>query len=639
MNELSRFSARKERDRFFKFGLVGASGVFVNNGLLWLLVEYSSLPFYLCSIFAIEISILSNFALNDLWTWRDRREGAFISRLFRYNISTAFSSLFINITVLLFLKEWLGVPYLLANLVGIGCSVVFNFLINSVWTYGEFRFKYPRSVWIIFFLSLAFRLLLASGLGAGFDEAYYFGYSIRPALSYFDHPPVVGFLAGFVPYLTGIANALTIRLAAVIAFSVTGLLLYQLARQFVDESKAVWAMFLFNATPIFFLLAGIFILPDAGLTLFWILTLLIFYRILFKQATIWDWLSAGITTGFAMLSKYHGLLLGFFLLLYLIFYDRKKLLSFGLYLYGFVAFSIFSPVLIWNAQHKWISFTFQSARAVGAKLNIDAFGQAIGGQLGYLTPMVFFPMAVVFYKVIKNAARKDAAARFYLLFGVMPALLFIAISFMRPILPHWTLVGYIVLTIPLAEMIAPAFQRKRWVRGLVYGSVAFLVILLTTLFLHTRLGILQLPKLAEKGILSQRDAEMDATLDMHGWQNIDEYFKLTGLSSDSVFLFTHKWFLSGEVDLATAGVYTVMCFDEKDPRGYGVWDKQAEATGKDGICIYSNRFRVDVKERFGKYFKSIEAVDSLAVDRGGKKAKTFYFVRCRQLLKKYEAPF
>ncbi|MBN1562106.1 GtrA family protein, partial [candidate division KSB1 bacterium] len=258
--------------RFLKFALVGGSGVIVNNGLLWLLAEFTSLPFYLCSFIAIELSIITNFLLNDAWTWRDKREGRLLSRLYRYNASTAFSSLFINMTVLLFLKEWLGMPYLIANLIGIGCGVIFNFLANSVWTYGEFRFKYPRAVWIIFFCSLAFRLLLAAGLGAGFDEAYYYAYSLRPSLSYFDHPPVVGFLAGYFPSLTGIVSAFTIRLAAVLLYSITGLLLYQLARQFVDARKATWAMLLFNITPIFFLLAGIFILPDAGLVLFWILT-------------------------------------------------------------------------------------------------------------------------------------------------------------------------------------------------------------------------------------------------------------------------------------------------------------------------------------------------------------------------------
>lgn len=636
----SLFDFRDQRNRFLKYILVGLSGVVVNNGLLWLLVEFTRLPFYFCSLLAIETSIITNFLLNDNWTWKDRRTSPWVARLLRYNFTTAFSSIFINITVLMFLKEWGGVPYLLANLVGIGCGVIFNFLVHSVWTYGEFRFSYPRAVWIIFVASLAFRLFLAAGLGAGFDEAYYYAYSLRPSLSYFDHPPLVGFLAGYFPYLFGVATAFTIRLAAVLVYSITGLFLYQLARQFVAEREAVWALFLFNVTPIFFLLAGIFILPDAGLVIFWILTLMVFYRILFSGGNIWDWLLAGLATGMAMLSKYHGVLLGFFLVVYLLLYDRKRFLTVGPYVYGFVAFIVFSPVFIWNAQHEWVSFTFQSSRAVGTSIKLDSFFQALGGQLGYLTPMVFFPMAFVFGKTIKQVMRRDNRyARFYLLFGLAPVFLFLLISLTRSILPHWTLVGYIVLTIPLAAMIAPAFQQKRWVRGLVYGSVLFLVVLLTTAFLHTRFGLLPMRAMAEKGWITERDVEKDATLDMHGWETIPEYLQQKNISSDDVFLFTHKWFLSGEVDLAVKGAYTVMCFDEGDPRGYGIWDKQVNVLGKDGICIYSNRYRINPQEEFGQYFKSIGETDSVVVYRGGQPAKTLYFTRCYELFQKYEAPF
>lgn len=127
---------------------------------------------------------------------------------------------------------------------------------------------------------------------------------------YFDHPPVVGFLAGFFPYLTGLVSAFTIRLGALLLYSVSSLMLYLLARRLTDVTTALWALFLFNITPVFFLLAGIFILPDAGLVMFWILTCLVFYRILFETPRMSDWILAGLTTGLAMLSKYHGVLLG-----------------------------------------------------------------------------------------------------------------------------------------------------------------------------------------------------------------------------------------------------------------------------------------------------------------------------------------
>ncbi len=634
------FPGKKEKIRFLKFCIVGGSGVIVNIGLLWLLVETTSLPFYLCSLLAIESAIILNFFLNDSWTWRDKRDDNLFGRLYRYNISAAFSSLFINVTVLLFLKEWVGIPYLIANLFGIGCGVIANFLVNSLWTYGDFRFKYSRTVWIIFFASLAFRLLLAAGLDAGFDEAYYYSYSLRPSLSYFDHPPLVGFLAGYFPYLTGIASALTIRLAVIFLYSFSSLLLYQLARQFVDERKATWAMLLFNITPMFFLLAGIFILPDAGLVFFWILTLLAFYQILFKRANLGDWLLAGITTGFAMLSKYHGALLGIFLLLYLLFFDRKKLQSIGLYLYGLVALAIFSPVLIWNTHHNWVSFAFHGSRALGTGINSISFMQALAGQLAYLTPMVFLPMVIVCYKVTKGAMQRgNYEEKFYLLFGVLPIAIFLAIALTQPILPHWTLVGYIILTIPLASLIEPAFQQKRWVRGGVYSSVCSLTILLLILFLHTRSGILPLSKLAEKGLITQSDVEMDATLDMHGWEEIDKYLAANNLSPQDVFLVTHKWMLSGQVELATRGKYKVMCFNEGDPRGYGIWDKDIDVNGKDAIWIYSNRYRINPQQMFSRYFKSFGRTDIALVSRGGLIVKTLYFTRCNTLIQKYSPPF
>ncbi len=59
--------------RLIKFSVVGASGVAVNMGLLYALTRFMGIHYILSSILAIEVSILTNFILNDIWTWRDRR--------------------------------------------------------------------------------------------------------------------------------------------------------------------------------------------------------------------------------------------------------------------------------------------------------------------------------------------------------------------------------------------------------------------------------------------------------------------------------------------------------------------------------------------------------------------------------------
>ena len=53
-----------------KYYAVGASGVLVNLGLLFILTEYVGLWYFLSYTLAISASITSNFILNKLWTFK-----------------------------------------------------------------------------------------------------------------------------------------------------------------------------------------------------------------------------------------------------------------------------------------------------------------------------------------------------------------------------------------------------------------------------------------------------------------------------------------------------------------------------------------------------------------------------------------
>lgn len=126
--------------RFIKFSVVGLTGVAVNMGFLALFKEIFAIPIWLASVLAIELSILSNFALNDLWTWRDRHHRNFFGRIWRYHLSVGLTAYGLNYPILLLLTYLAEIPYLWANLVGIALASVANFLINHFWTYGKNRF-------------------------------------------------------------------------------------------------------------------------------------------------------------------------------------------------------------------------------------------------------------------------------------------------------------------------------------------------------------------------------------------------------------------------------------------------------------------------------------------------------------------
>lgn len=120
--------------RPLKFGIVGASGILVNEGILWLLAENNILPIYYASPIAIELSILNNFVLNDLWTFKKFRGTPIVSRIVKYHLAVALGGV-VNFIILLFLT-YLGIYYLLANLIGIFCGYLVNYLMSElvVWT-------------------------------------------------------------------------------------------------------------------------------------------------------------------------------------------------------------------------------------------------------------------------------------------------------------------------------------------------------------------------------------------------------------------------------------------------------------------------------------------------------------------------
>jgi dolichol-phosphate mannosyltransferase len=114
--------------RFIKFNLVGLTGVVVNEGLLILFVSGGA--YYVsASAVAIEVSILSNFILNDLWTFRDRRHGHVVTRLLKFN-GLMLVGLVVNLAILYFGTDFLNVNYAVSNLVGIAVAFLVRYWLS-----------------------------------------------------------------------------------------------------------------------------------------------------------------------------------------------------------------------------------------------------------------------------------------------------------------------------------------------------------------------------------------------------------------------------------------------------------------------------------------------------------------------------
>lgn len=120
---------------FMKFAVVGGSGVLVNMGCFFVFTRFAGIRIEFASPMAIEISILSNFLLNNAWTFRKRdTDVGFAGRILRYHLVTAVAGL-VNYLTLLLLTNVVGLNDLISNMIGIVLGMFINFFLNSLWTW------------------------------------------------------------------------------------------------------------------------------------------------------------------------------------------------------------------------------------------------------------------------------------------------------------------------------------------------------------------------------------------------------------------------------------------------------------------------------------------------------------------------
>lgn len=119
--------------KFIKFNVVGLSGVLVNEGLLLALV-YEGVYYLSADAVAIEAAILSNFLLNDYWTFRDRRHGHIVVRLLKFN-SLMVVGLVVNLAILYAFTTYVGVNYAVSNLLGIAVAFLLRYWLSVRFTW------------------------------------------------------------------------------------------------------------------------------------------------------------------------------------------------------------------------------------------------------------------------------------------------------------------------------------------------------------------------------------------------------------------------------------------------------------------------------------------------------------------------
>src|SRR5262245_9288354 len=93
-----------------------------------------------------------------------------------------------------------------------------------------------RALWILIACSAVVRLIGAYSLGLGNDEAYHFLYAAHPALSYYDHPPMMAWVEMASLALAGnIHAAWAPRIGFIVIFAGSTWLLARLTSRYFGD--------------------------------------------------------------------------------------------------------------------------------------------------------------------------------------------------------------------------------------------------------------------------------------------------------------------------------------------------------------------------------------------------------------------
>jgi putative flippase GtrA len=121
--------------RWIKFHMVGLMGMCVQLMVLPLLKSGAGLNYLPATVLAVETAVLHNFAWHEKFTWRDRASVHYsevVKRLLRFNLSTGMVSILGNVLIMRYLVGQQRIPYMMANIIAIGCCSVLNFLCSEV---------------------------------------------------------------------------------------------------------------------------------------------------------------------------------------------------------------------------------------------------------------------------------------------------------------------------------------------------------------------------------------------------------------------------------------------------------------------------------------------------------------------------
>ena len=485
-----------------------------------------------------------------------------------------------------------------------------------------YLYKYPnlKAFLLLLITTGVFRLFYIRWVELAPDEAYYYTWSRNLQWGYYDHPPMVGFLIRVFTTIGG-QGEFGVRWGWVIIGTLITFLLYRLGTKLFDSERAGFYAALLMNISLLGSTGAVIATPDGPQGLFWVLAVFSVYKAFRGESNLW-WYFTGIWFGLGLLSKYTMILLAPAIFLFLLSSPegRKWLYCKEPYLALFLGLLIFSPSILWNAEHGWISFRMQLSHGLEVKnaAGLKYFWEYWGGQAAVVTPLLFLALIWAMVKSAVAGFRRQKYNLLLLFWTSSPILLFFAgTSFKAKVEANWPALAYFSGLVAMAGIASEEWAG--WKKGRKGFSWAVaLSALLITLVAHLQPIYPLVPIPPAK----------DPTSQLYGWRILGERIKEVAQSMDpgkEIFLLSPRYHMVGEGMFYTQGKFPVYQWDAPERINH-LSATNAPPAGSQAIFFTENGHELPLA--LGPLFDSCEKLEPLVIRRNSSLVRTHAIWKC-----------
>ncbi|OLY91243.1 hypothetical protein BUE76_04495 [Cnuella takakiae] len=495
--------------------------------------------------------------------------------------------------------------------------------------------SYRKPLLLLILLFTLARLLLASVVELGNDEAYYWLYTRNLQWNYFDHPPMVA-LQGWLTTAGGLLNDYVplVRLGSILGAAIASLFIYKATATLYSPKAGWYAAVLYNTSFYAGLVAGMLLMPDSPQMLCWTFAIWMAARLVTGADSWRNWLLFGLGAGLCILCKVHGVFLWGGMGLYVLLHRRQWLQNPRLYAAAAISLLLASPILYWNFQYDFVTYRFHSERVVvaGWGINWRSFAEEVLGQILFNNPYNYLLTCFALAALAKGMRRwwRRFAFLVYMALPLVAVLLYL--SLFRTVYPHWSGPAYVSL-LPLAAIWLarqkPGVLFPAWLKAALFGTALFMTG--WPVVLHFYPGTWGQTKTAAFG-------DGDVSLDRYGWKRGGGDFAAwygqqvaSGAVRPGTPLVCPTWWGAHvEYYFARPAGAPMIGLGSLQHTHHYLWTnyiRKAQTDFTQAFCIVPSDEYYNPQQTFAPYYRRAVWVQTIALHRNGQEARRFYVYR------------